>query len=171
MFDVGWSELVVIGAVALIVIGPKDLPKALRAVGKMTAKVRGMAAEFQGQFQDAMREAEFDALKKEVEGINKAAQDATRVDFNPVDTLREEMKAAVEGRPPADPYAPQPPVGTGPEPDLTPVIAPPALPEPSAAPVIVDHPTPAPVVAEEAQPKPKRTRKAKNDAPDAGGAA
>ena len=57
----------VIGAVALIVIGPKDLPKALRTVGNMTAKVRRMASEFQNQFQDAMREAELDEIRKQVE--------------------------------------------------------------------------------------------------------
>ena len=55
MFDLSWGEVMVIGAVALIVIGPKDLPKALRTVGNMTSKVRRMASEFQGQFQEAMR--------------------------------------------------------------------------------------------------------------------
>ena len=51
MFDMSWGEVMVIGAVALIVIGPKDLPKALRTVGNMTAQVRRMAAEFQGAVQ------------------------------------------------------------------------------------------------------------------------
>ena len=65
MLDMSWGEVMVIGAVALIVIGPKDLPKALRTVGKMTGKIRRMAAEFQGQFNEAMREAELDDVKKQ----------------------------------------------------------------------------------------------------------
>ena len=47
MFDVGWSELLVIGIVALIVVGPRDLPGMFRALGRFTAKARGMAREFQ----------------------------------------------------------------------------------------------------------------------------
>src|ERR1700755_3195158 len=56
MFDIGWSELVVIAVVALIAIGPKELPGVLRMVGQWMGKARKMAAEFQGQFQEAMRE-------------------------------------------------------------------------------------------------------------------
>ena len=76
MFDIAWSELVVIGAVALVVIGPKDLPKALRSVGEMVGKVRRMASEFQGQFNDAMREAELHDLKKSVEDIGGSVEAA-----------------------------------------------------------------------------------------------
>ena len=72
MFDLSWGEVMVIGAVALIVIGPKDLPKALRTLGNMTAKVRRMAGEFQSQFNDAMREAELDEIRKQVEGVNQS---------------------------------------------------------------------------------------------------
>ena len=66
MFDIGWSELVVIAVVALIAIGPKELPGVLRMVGQWMGKARKMAAEFQGQFQEAMREAEMADLKKEL---------------------------------------------------------------------------------------------------------
>ena len=58
MFDIGWSEFVVIAVVALIAIGPKELPGVLRTIGQWMGKARRMAAEFQGQFQEAMREAE-----------------------------------------------------------------------------------------------------------------
>ncbi|HEY3793530.1 MAG TPA: Sec-independent protein translocase protein TatB, partial [Bradyrhizobium sp.] len=58
MFDISWSEFLLIGVVALIVIGPKELPGVLRTLGQYTRKVRGMAADFQNQFQEAMREAE-----------------------------------------------------------------------------------------------------------------
>ena len=64
MFDIGWSELVVIGVVALIAIGPKELPGVLRMVGQWMGKARRMAAEFQGQFNEAMREAEMADIKK-----------------------------------------------------------------------------------------------------------
>ena len=69
MFDIGWSELVVIGVVALIAIGPKELPGVLRMVGQWMGKARSMAAEFQGQFQEAMREAEMADLKKQVDDM------------------------------------------------------------------------------------------------------
>ena len=58
MFDIGWGELLVIGVVALVAIGPKELPTVLRTLGQWMAKLRRMASEFQGQFQEAMREAE-----------------------------------------------------------------------------------------------------------------
>jgi sec-independent protein translocase protein TatB len=80
MFDIGWSELVLIGVVALIVIGPKELPGVLRAVGQWSAKIRRMAAEFQGQFQEALREAEVADLKKQVDEINDSARSIGRFD-------------------------------------------------------------------------------------------
>src|SRR5260221_7740602 len=73
MFDIGWSELVVIAVVALIAIGPKELPGVLRMVGQWMGKARRMAAEFQGQFQEAMREAEMADLKKTFDDVKEAA--------------------------------------------------------------------------------------------------
>ena len=73
MFDIGWSELVVIAVVALIAIGPKELPGVLRMVGQWMGKARKMAAEFQGQFQEAMREAEMADLKKTFDEVEEAA--------------------------------------------------------------------------------------------------
>src|SRR5919202_2733652 len=96
MFDMSWGEVMVIGAVALIVIGPKDLPKALRTVGNMTAKVRRMAAEFQTQFNDAMREAELDEIRKQVEGVNQSVSSLNTTTFNPIQTVRDELKGAIE---------------------------------------------------------------------------
>jgi len=75
MFDIGWSELVVIAVVALIAIGPKELPGVLRTVGQWMGKVRRMAAEFQGQFNEAMREAEMADLKKSFDEIKGVATD------------------------------------------------------------------------------------------------
>ena len=65
MFDISWGKLVIIGVVALLVIGPKELPAVLRQLGQWMTKIRRMASEFQGQFQDAMREAEMADLKKQ----------------------------------------------------------------------------------------------------------
>ncbi|HEV7881531.1 Sec-independent protein translocase protein TatB [Bradyrhizobium sp.] len=73
MFDIGWSELVVIAVVALIAIGPKELPGVLRMVGQWMGKARKMAAEFQGQFQEAMREAEMADLKKTFNEVKETA--------------------------------------------------------------------------------------------------
>jgi sec-independent protein translocase protein TatB len=73
MFDIGWSELVVIAVVALIAIGPKELPGVLRMVGQWMGKARKMAAEFQGQFQEAMREAEMADIKKTFDEVKETA--------------------------------------------------------------------------------------------------
>ena len=77
MFDIGWSELVVIAVVALIAIGPKELPGVLRMVGQWMGKARKMAAEFQGQFQEAMREAEMADLNKSFDEVKEAASGFT----------------------------------------------------------------------------------------------
>jgi len=73
MFDISWSEFAIIAVVALIAIGPKELPGVLRMVGQWMGKARKMAAEFQGQFQEAMREAEMADLKKSFDEVKEAA--------------------------------------------------------------------------------------------------
>ena len=73
MFDIGWSEIAVIAVVALIAIGPKELPGVLRMVGQWMGKARRMASEFQGQFQEAMRVAEMADLKKSFDEVKEAA--------------------------------------------------------------------------------------------------
>ena len=75
MFDFAWSELMVIGAVALVVIGPKDLPKALKTAGILLRRARGMAREFQNSIDDMIREAE-------LEDVRKTVQEATRLDLD-----------------------------------------------------------------------------------------
>jgi len=96
MLDMSWGEIMVIGAVALIVIGPKDLPKALRTVGQVTGKLRRMAAEFQGQFNEAMREAELDEVKKQLQGVNDSVSSVGNTSFNPIQTIRDELKTSIE---------------------------------------------------------------------------
>ncbi|MGA2088983.1 MAG: Sec-independent protein translocase protein TatB [Stellaceae bacterium] len=70
MFDFAWSELALIAIVALIVIGPKDLPRVLKTAGIWVRKARGIAREFQGSLEQMVREAELDDVKK---NLNKAA--------------------------------------------------------------------------------------------------
>ena len=161
MLDMSWGEVMVIGAVALIVIGPKDLPKALRTVGQMTAKVRRMAAEFQGQFNEAMREAELDEVRRQIQGVNDSVSAVGNQSFNPIQTIRDELQGAiekpaensgdvspVEGAPaekPAEVIPPAPPIAHS-----VPPVADPAeayatdrRAELAAAPPPADEPTPA----------------------------
>ena len=91
MFDFSWSELLVIGVVALVVIGPKELPSVLRTLGQWMSKIRRMASEFQNQFHDAMREAELADLKKEVEQMAKQASDYT---IDPLADTRKNLEMA-----------------------------------------------------------------------------
>jgi sec-independent protein translocase protein TatB len=91
MFDISWSEFLLIGVVALIVIGPKELPAVMRTIGQWTRKVRGMASEFQNQFQEAIREAEMADLKKEVDDL---AQDVKN--FDPFKEVRADMESMGE---------------------------------------------------------------------------
>jgi sec-independent protein translocase protein TatB len=100
MFDIGWSELLVIGIVALIVIGPKELPGALRTLGQWMAKIRRMASEFQGQFQEAMREAEIDQLKKDMDDMAAKAKDYTH--FDPIEDVRRDIEKSVGDLPSLD---------------------------------------------------------------------
>ncbi|MBS0235601.1 MAG: twin-arginine translocase subunit TatB [Proteobacteria bacterium] len=67
MFDISWSELLILGIVTLVFVGPKELPVFLRTLGRYAGMVRRHANEFKAQFDAAMREAELDAMRKEVE--------------------------------------------------------------------------------------------------------
>jgi len=89
MFDISWTEFLLIGVVALIVIGPKELPSVLRTLGQWTRKVRSMAADFQNQFQEAMREAEMADLKKDVDDIARGIKR-----FDPFKDVRADVEAA-----------------------------------------------------------------------------
>ncbi len=104
MFDIGWSELVVIAVVALIAIGPKELPGVLRMVGQWMGKARKMASEFQGQFQEAMREAEMADLKKSFDEVKDIATGASPA--NLMTSLQKDVSEALQigdiDKPPID---------------------------------------------------------------------
>ncbi len=82
MLDVGWTEMLVIAIVMIVVVGPKDLPNMLRTMGRMTAKLRGMAGDFQRQFNEALKEAELDDVKKSVDALR---------DLNPMSQIRKQL--------------------------------------------------------------------------------
>jgi sec-independent protein translocase protein TatB len=112
MFDIGWGELLVIGMVALVAIGPKELPGVLRTVGQWTGKLRRMAAEFQNQFHEAMREAELADLKKQVDEVTSEVR--SYGSFDPVSDVRRELEKtqsqienAMAEKPTAEKAAPQ----------------------------------------------------------------
>lgn len=89
-FGIGYTELMVIALVAIIVIGPKDLPKVLRAFGRTMQKVRGMAREFQGHLDEAMREAGVDEIKKEITNLKT---------MNPVEDIKKEINSISAANP------------------------------------------------------------------------
>ena len=101
MFDLDASKLIVVGIVALAVIPPKDLPRVLRTVGQYVGKMRRMASEFQGQFMDAMKEAEkaadLESVKKEFASLDELAKFDTSFDVNAA--LNREFEQARADRP------------------------------------------------------------------------
>ncbi|MDR7225034.1 Sec-independent protein translocase protein TatB [Aminobacter aminovorans] len=113
MFEIGWTEMLVIAIVMIVVVGPKDLPKMLRTIGRMTAKARSMAGDFQRQFNEALKEAELDDVKKSVDelrSLNPAQQ--IRKQLNPFEQAASDVRAGLDAAmkpsqpaPPADPAA------------------------------------------------------------------
>jgi sec-independent protein translocase protein TatB len=97
MFDIGWTEMLVIAIVMIVVVGPKDLPKMLRTFGKTTAKLRSMAGDFQKQFNEALKEAELDEVKKSVDslrGLNPAAE--IKKQLNPFEKAAADVRAGLD---------------------------------------------------------------------------
>jgi sec-independent protein translocase protein TatB len=164
MFDIGWSELLVIAVVALVVIGPKELPATLRTIGKMTARARKMAGEFRSQFDEAMREAELDDVRQTISDAQKLNPvNSLREAMNPLRQMGNDIKADLQRSTTSDkPDATSTPAEPVSEPSM-------GLPETSVAPAISGAPAvvaPAPVAAtQEAPAKPKVVRKPRAKAP------
>ena len=78
MFDLTSSKLLILGIVALLVVGPKDLPMLLRTIGKYMGMIRRQAAEFRSQFDEAMRESELDQIRKDVETLGRETEGTLR---------------------------------------------------------------------------------------------
>ncbi len=117
MLDIGWSEMLVVAVVAIVVVGPKDLPRLLRTVGGYVGKVRRMAGEFQKQLNDAVRESELDDVRKEVQAIgatgDKMAADVNKSMRIPPKPSGAPIKVIPAGTPPVSGLAtPMPAAGT-----------------------------------------------------------
>jgi sec-independent protein translocase protein TatB len=131
MFDLGWGELLVVGVVALIVLGPKELPNALRTVSNLTKTARKLANEFQSGVNEIVREAELDEARKAAQSISKGSisqaiekvVDPTGEMKSTVSGVERDLKAA----PSASPVLP-----------LSPVVPPPAAPDASPALAVPD---------------------------------
>ena len=97
MFELSWGHIIVVAVVAIVVVGPKDLPRMLRALGQTLAKLRRMAGEFQRQFNEALREAELEDVKKSIESIR---------DLNPARQIRDAIDQSIQDldrQPPGQP--------------------------------------------------------------------
>jgi len=147
-FGIGYTELVVIALVAIIVIGPKDLPRVLRGLGRTMNKMRGMAREFQGHMDAAMKEAGLDEVKRDLQSLKNPISEVKNTvtsELNKQDdsfkkyfgTLNEPAKTPPAASPPAEPtpaIAETPAAPTTPMPtEPTPAVAEAAVASPAKA--------------------------------------
>ncbi len=97
MLDIGWTELLFIGIVLIVVVGPKDLPPMLRAFGRMTSNLRKMAGEFRTQFDEALRETEMDEVRKTIADAQKLnPSGALRDAINPLRKMGQDIRSDLE---------------------------------------------------------------------------
>jgi sec-independent protein translocase protein TatB len=157
MFDIGWSEMVVIMLVALVVIGPKDLPRLARSVGQWVAKGRAMAREFQRSLEEMAREAELDDVKREIEKVGRTNfKDTIEKSIDPTG----ELGKAFDPTPARKTSAAK---ADGVKPTAAPAVNGGARPEPAA--IAKTEPS-APAEAEpsaSAKPKPRKPRATKSE--------
>lgn len=136
MFDIGWMELMVIGVVALIVVGPKDMPEMFRQLGRFTAKIRSMGREFSRAMEQAAKESGVDEVRRDLKAVT-----------NPVSTGMQSLKSAADKFEKWDPVKnaarPTTPSTTPATAPLTPPPMPPVQPQAVAAPVETPAPGPA----------------------------
>ena len=86
MFDIGWTEILIIAVVAIIVVGPKDLPRMLRSLGRYAGQLRRTAGEFRSQFDDAIRESELDELRSTLSDVS---------DLNPINQIKDSVNESM----------------------------------------------------------------------------
>lgn len=131
--DLSWSHMLLVLVVALVVVGPKDLPKLMRKMGQWTAKARGMADQFRRSFDDMARQSELDELRKELDELRNARPLAD-IDQKISETLNAPVVSIEPETAPAGEAAPE------------------ATPEPAAE---IDHSEPAPEPVEPSEPLPQ----------------
>lgn len=180
MFDIGWSELLVVAIVLIVVVGPKDLPPMIRAFGKMTANLRKMAGEFRTQFDQALKEADMEDVRRTIGDVqNLNPTNALRDAMNPLRQMGQEIrsdlqKASSLSSTPVTATEPVTPLQDvrAPEPSMTLPDTPPKIDPaspvvaPSATPQVVDA-APAPVATSQAAPVEAKPRKKSAAAPKA----
>ena len=150
MLDVGWSELLVIAVVLIVVVGPKDLPPMLRAFGKMTSRLRAMAGEFRSQFDEALKEADLDEVRKTIGDAQRLnPMNTIREAINPLRQTADEIKSDLQkaSTPPAVTRPPEPVVA-----EMAPTQA--SLPDGGETPPPAQNQPSAPVGAEVASAAP-----------------
>lgn len=167
MLDIGWSELLVIAVVLIVVVGPKDLPPMIRAFGKTMAGLRKMAGDFRSQFDEALKEADMDDVRQTISDVrNLNPTNSLRDAMNPLRQLGNEIKSDLQkattapdglsSTPAPATSEPVAPLVSVPEPEMKLPDTPPAV---VSAPVVAaasaDAATPQPAVVQE---KPKRAR-------------
>jgi sec-independent protein translocase protein TatB len=158
-FDIGWPELLLIGVVALVVIGPKDLPAALRVAGYWVRKARTMSREFQSHFDQMIREAELDEVRQELKKVTDINLDhEVNKIMDPVTDPAIASAAQTVPKPPDVPdYLDETPAPADPVPPVETVEA-------AAEPAVVEEPAPeaaAEPVTEAEAPPPARKKRAR----------
>lgn len=134
MFDIDAGKILILGVIALVVLGPKELPRVMRQVGSALGKMRRMAAEFQTQFMDAMKESEMEELKKDMQKM--ADQAKVDINYDPVADTNRQIRDAIDGKPDApytDPNAPATTAAHDPDNAVYSVDLPPPAPAPVEA--------------------------------------
>lgn len=113
MFELGWTEMLVIAIVLIVVVGPKDLPKMLRTFGRMMGKMTSMAGDFRKQFDEAMREAELEDVKKTIDSARKLNPTSEiRKALSPMEKAAEDVRKGLEVA--SKPKVPAPDAGAAP---------------------------------------------------------
>lgn len=148
MFDLAWGEIFVIGLVAVLVLGPKELPTAMRTLARAIRKVRNLGSEFQGHFNEMLREAELDEVRKQVQKFSQTSLVEHVANYvDPKGEVAKEVNEALTD-PDAVPPAVQDPAATSSTPEIAAPeiadLAPPAAAPPAAAPAAAPaQPSPA----------------------------
>ena len=144
MFDLAWSEIFVVGLVAVLVLGPKELPQAMRTFAKALRKVRNLGSEFQGHFNEMLREAELDEVRKQVQKFSQTSLTEHVTNYiDPKGEISKEVQSTFQ-----DPDAPLPAANT------EPVTNVPGAPEAAAVEAPAMSSTSETAEAETAAPKP-----------------
>lgn len=163
MFEIGWTEMLVIAIVMIVVVGPKDLPKMLRTFGKTTARMRAMAGDFRKQFDEALKEAELDDLKTladDARKLNPASE--IRKALSPMEKAAQDVRAgldaAMKPTPKPTPSSPDAPATAAEPAKAGPAAIPGEATKADASPAVAAAQRVAPLVkttAKRAAPKPK----------------